>query len=399
MGPNMLIKGKKHIKKALKKVAHFVYRIGCVILPLQNKVIAFNCSNGRNYAGNVKYIYEEMIKQGLDKEYKCVWSFRDTNTYVPGNCKIVKYGRFSYLYYMAIAKIWICDVRQPAFLIKRKGVSYIQTWHGTPLKKLGMDMDDVFMAAGESIETYKSKFLKNAQTWDYLISQNPFSTQTFRRCFAFQKTMLKIGYPRNDILIKENNSESVRVIKEKLGLPLDKKIAIYAPTWRDDEFNSNKEYKFSTRMDFGLLKQEMGQEYVIIVKYHYLVSEAIDWTPYKGFVYNFDATHDISLLYLVSDILITDYSSVMFDYSVLKRPMFFYCYDLEKYKNHLRGFYFDFEMEAPGPISETTVQLIRDIKEYDKETYKERYEAFSEKYNPWDNGEASEKVVDLIKSL
>lgn len=389
----------KSIKKAAKRMARLFYRVIGGILPVQNKLIVFNCSNGRNYAGNVKYIYECMVDQRLDKKYKCVWFFRDINTKVPGDAKVVKYGRLAYLYYMAIAKIWVFDVRQPAFIIKKKKVKYIQTWHGTPLKKLALDMDDVFMANGESIDVYKKKFNDNAQTWDYLISQNPFSTETFRRCFAFKKDMLKIGYPRNDILIKENNPESLIKIKKELGLPLDKKILLYAPTWRDDEFSHDKQYKFCTKMDFDLLKQELEKEYVIIVKYHYLISDAIDWTPYKGFAYNFDATHDISILYLVSDILITDYSSVMFDFSVLKRPMFFYCYDLEKYKNHLRGFYFDFEAEAPGPISETTVQLIQHIKGNNEEEYKERYEKFSEKYNPWDDGNASRKVVELIETF
>ena len=134
-------------------------------------------------------------------------------------------------------------------------------------------------------------------------------------------------------------------------------------------------------MDFDLLKEKLSEDYVIIVKYHYLVVEDIDWSDYEGFVYTFGAENDITNLYLVSDMLITDYSSVMFDYSILNRPMFFFMYDLESYRDELRGFYSDVLEEIPGPISKTTEELIKDIEEYDHSMYEEKYRAFRDKYN------------------
>lgn len=388
---------KKTMKKIAKRGAVLLYKIMNTILPIKKDVIVFDCSMGKNYTGNCRYIYEYMVEQGLDKKYHCVWFFCDKNATVPGKATVVPYARLRYLYYMAIAGVWVFDCRQPKFLKKRSGVKYIQTWHGTPLKKLALDMDDVFMANGESIEEYKQNFYNNAQTWDYLISQNPFSTTTFRRCFAFGKDMLEIGYPRNDMLITDNNEESILRLKKQYGLPTDKKVILYAPTWRDDEYDKEGKYKFRPQMDFDLLRENLQDEYVMIVKYHYLVQDCIDWSQYKGFIYNIN--DDITGMYLVSDYLITDYSSVMFDYAVLKRPMFFYCYDLAKYKNKLRGFYFDFQAEAPGPISQTTEELLRDIRQYEKETWTEKYDAFHEKYNPWDDGHASKKVCDLIESF
>ena len=178
---------------------------------------------------------------------------------------------------------------------------------------------------------------------------------------------------------------------------MDKKIILYAPTWRDNEYSEAGKYKFASKLDFDLAKEALSDEYIFIVKYHYLVSDQIDWTPYKGFVYTFDETKDIAWLYLVSDILITDYSSVMFDYSLLHRPMFFFAYDLENYKENLRGFYFDFEAEVPGPISQDTRQLICDIKNYKAEEWEEKYKVYHEKFNHVDDGHASEKVIDVIK--
>lgn len=387
----------KPIKKFGKNCAIFLYKIMNRTFPIQKNVIVFNCSMGRNYTGNCRYIYENMVEQGLDKQYKCVWFFRDTNVEIPGEAVIVPYARLQYLYYMAVAKTWVFDCRQPGFLKKKEKVNYIQTWHGTPLKKLALDMDGVFMVNSTDITAYKEDFRNNANSWDYLISQNPFSTTVFRRCFDFKKTMLEFGYPRNDSLICDNNEKSINALKNRWGLPLNKKIILYAPTWRDDEYDKKGHYKFRPKLDFDLLMENLRDEFVMIVKYHYLIQDGIDWTPYKGFIYHFD--DDITGMYLVSDLMITDYSSVMFDYSVLKRPMFFYCYDLDKYKDELRGFYFDLQIEAPGPISQTTSEVIRDIKEYNVEEYKERYAKFIEKYNPWDDGNASKKVVELIKSF
>ena len=145
------------------------------------------------------------------------------------------------------------------------------------------------------------------------------------------------------------------------------------------------------------MQNRLGDEYAMIVKFHYLVKDHIDWSQYGDFIYEFNEHQDIAELYLVSDILITDYSSVMFDYSLLKRPMFFFAYDLENYKNNLRGFYFDFLATAPGPIVETTEELIDSIVNYDAEEWKEKYDAFSKRYNHADDGGASEKVCRLIE--
>jgi CDP-glycerol glycerophosphotransferase len=258
-------------------------------------------------------------------------------------------------------------------------------------------MDTVHMAGEKGIDNYKKNFYDNAQTWDYLISQNHFSTDIFRRAFAFGKEMLEIGYPRNDVLFTKNNEKDIMELKRCLGIPLDKRVILYAPTWRDNEFYGKGKYKFNPPLDFNALRDSLGEDTVMIVKYHYLVMDQIDWSPYQGFIYSCDLSYDISDLYLVSDMMITDYSSVTFDYSLLKRPMLFFCYDLEEYKDTLRGFYFDFLAEAPGPVTLTTEELIASIKNYDGALYKEKQEAFYRKYNHADDGHASEKVVELIQ--
>ncbi|MBQ4231943.1 MAG: CDP-glycerol glycerophosphotransferase family protein, partial [Lachnospiraceae bacterium] len=135
----------KWIKKPLRKLALMGYVILTKILPLSKDVVVFESNVGRNYSGNVRAIYEYMIEQGLDKKYRFVWSIEDVKTKIPGRVSIVRRTRLKYLYYMSIAKVWVSDSRMPKWLVKRKGVTYIQTWHGTPLKKLALDMDVLSM--------------------------------------------------------------------------------------------------------------------------------------------------------------------------------------------------------------------------------------------------------------
>lgn len=399
MGMIFLKKAKKKMKKRLKRIIIKSYSLLTKILPVNKKVILFESNLGRNYTGNPRAIYEEMVRQGLDRKYRCYFILEKPDTPLPGTAKGVKRNRFLYFYLFAIAGVWIFDTRHPRYIIKRPQTKYIQTWHGTPLKKLALDMDTVHMAGEKGIDNYKKNFYENTRVWDYLISQNRFSTEIFRRAFAFNKTMLEIGYPRNDVLFAKNNPEDILALKKELGLPTDKKIILYAPTWRDNEFYGKGAYKFNPPLDFAKLREALQEDTVLIVKYHYLIMDKIDWSPYKGFIYSCDLSYDISALYLVADMMITDYSSVMFDYSLLKRPMLFYCYDLEEYKDTLRGFYFDFIEEAPGPITRTTEELIDAIKNYDESLHKEKQEAFYAKFNHADDGNASKKIIDLLESF
>lgn len=390
---------KKTLKKLLKVIALFVYHIWARILPIQKNIVVFESNVGRNYTGNPRAIYEYMVKRGLDEKYRLIWILEDMKTQIPGKVTKIHRTRVKYFYYMAVSHIWVADCRQPAFLIKRKKQVYIQTWHGTPLKKLALDMEAVDMGGETDIESYREKFRENTRTWDYLISQNRFSTETFERCFDFHKEMLEIGYPRNDILFSGNNRAYIEELKKKLGLPSDKKVILYAPTWRDDQYHKKGLYKFSSQMDYDLMQRALSGEYVMIVKYHYLVKDTIDWSRYKGFVYQFGEVDEISSLYLVSDMLITDYSSVMFDYSLLKRPMFFFAYDMEEYRDRLRGFYFDFLEAAPGPVVRTTKELADAILQYEKEAWKERYDAFAKRFNHADQGDASRRVCHVIEEI
>ena len=315
--------------KKYKKICNKLYNKVFIKLPINKKRVMFESFLGRNVSGNPKYLYEQMIKDGLDNKYDLIWILNNIDEPINGSGKKVKRKTLKYYYYMATSKYWIFNCRQADEIIKRKENIYLQTWHGTPLKKLAMDMDNVNMAGQTDINEYKEKFYNNSRRWDYLLIQNDYSREIFKKAFAFNKTILN-GYPANDILYTENNKESIDKIKDKLNIPKNKKIILYAPTWRDDNFYKKGHYRMNIELDLDKMQKELGNEYIILLRMHYLITNNINIEKYKGFVYDYSQGYDIQELYLVSDILITDYSSVMFDYSNLNRPIIFFTYDIEQ---------------------------------------------------------------------
>ena len=177
--------------------------------------------------------------------------------------------------------------------------------------------------------------------------------------------IIEEGYPRNDRLIN-TTAEERKEIRKSLGVD-DKKVILYAPTWRDNQHSSGEGYTYKTEVDFDKLKTELGDEYVILFRAHYLVANSFDFKRY----------------------------SVFFDYANLRKPVIFYMYDLEEYANELRGFYISLE-ELPGPIVRNEGSLVKEVQACEGWNPDEKYEAFCCKYNPKDDGHASERVLARI---
>lgn len=386
--------GEKKFKKMLKnkntayKLAYFHRYLK---QPVKENVILFETFMAKNYSDSPKYIYEYIAQN--HPEYECVWAIND-GAKIPYGAKTVKRFSFQYAYYLAVSKYLVFNVRPPLWYRKREEQVFLETWHGTPLKRLVFDQEEVTSASPK----YKQQFYRQRKDWDFLVSANPFSTKTFRSCFLYEGEMLEYGYPRNDILYWPNKDEIAQQLKEKLGIPKDKKTILYAPTWRDDQHYGSGQYKFELALDLKLMKERLQDDYVVLLRTHHYISDHIDVSGLGDFVINLSSYDDISEIYLISDICITDYSSVFFDYANLKRPILFYTYDFDKYKNQLRGFYIDMNTEVPGPLlytSEQVVQAIEDIDEITEE-YKERYDQFYDRFCCYDDGHASEHVAEAM---
>jgi len=366
------------------------------ILPANKKLIIFESYLGRQYSCNPRAIYEYM--KDHYPEYTMYWSVdpRYIRNFANKDLKIIKRFSVKWLLMLASAKYWVSNSRMPHWLPKPKHTIYVQTWHGTPLKKLALDMEEVYIG-GMDAEKYKKDFLEESGRWDYLIAPNEYSSEIFRRAFGFKNEMIESGYPRNDYLIKMKDAD-IEELKKRLHLPTGKKVILYAPTWRDDQFNERGEYRFRLQLDLRKMKERLGNDYIILLRLHYLIKDAVDISEYKGFAYDFSHHEDIRELYVLSDLLITDYSSVFFDYSILKRPMIFYVYDIEDYRDRLRGFYFDFEKTAPGPLVKTTEGVIEEIKKMEEANFQlpHNFGVFYERFCSWEDGKASMRVVETV---
>lgn len=361
--------------------------------PIKENKIMFESFYGKFYTDSPKYIYEYLYETFGDK-FEYVWVLNKNNIKIPGNPKTVKRFTLDYYKQLAESKYFVFNTRHPKRIKKREEQVFIETWHGTPLKRLGFDQGNLYLDDPNSKKSYRNDSLE----WDYMVSPNRYTSNIYRSAFAYEGEIIESGYPRNDILYNASENQ-IAEIKEKLKLPKDKKVILYAPTWRDDEYYDTASVKFTLELDLKRLKEEFGDEYIIILRLHYFIADKLKLRGLKNFVYDLSKHEDIAELYLISDMLITDYSSVFFDYANLKRPILFYTYDLYKYENVLRGFYIDIN-EVPGPLLMNNDEVIDAIRNIDKinEDYADKYRKFYDRFCYLDDGNASKRVYDRVWS-
>jgi len=382
----------------MKKILFYAYKIVFKLvsfLPTKKNVIMFESFLGKQYSCNPRAIYEYLKEN--HPNYDLYWSVdpRFEKTFLENNIPYLRRFSIRWLFKMARAQFWVSNSRMPLWIPKPRKTIYIQTWHGTPLKKLAHDMGEVHMP-GTTTKEYKRDFYKESRNWDYLISPNNYSSEIFKRAFRFEKPILESGYPRNDIFYIENIDKKADEFKKTHNLP-DKKVILYAPTWRDNQYYQVGKYKMDLQLDLMQLKKALGDEYIIILRMHYLVAESFNLDLFEGFAFDFSQHEDIRDLYLVSDVLVTDYSSVFFDYANLKRPIIFFVYDIEEYRDEVRGFYFDFEREAPGPLVRTTEEVITQLKKLSYDPHSEMmYTDFFGKFCYLEDGCSTKRVVEEL---
>lgn len=353
-------------------------------LPINPKRILFDSMWGRQFSCNPRYLYEYINKNHPD--YECIWSLEDEQEFITGDAKRVRKYSLKYYYYLATSKFLFDNVNFEDEFVKREGQIYIQTMHGTPLKTFGLDVPN-------ELKTNKSQklFIERCNRWDGIIVQSDYASKLTDRCFKYDGNLLKFGYPRTDILYSGNNKINIDKLKVKLNIPLDKKVILYAPTWR---FRN----AFEMMLDLKSLKESLSEEYVIILRMHYFSGKNVEELGEDKFIYDFSDYNSIEELYLISDILITDYSSAMFDYAILDRPIILFTYDMRNYVENIRGIYFDLEEFNPGPVLYTSKEVedaIINIDKIEEEYSKDRIK-FQEKFNNYERENSSELIFNNV---
>ncbi|MFI6325146.1 CDP-glycerol glycerophosphotransferase family protein [Nonomuraea sp. NPDC050556] len=350
-----------------------------------NDATVYVVNDGRLYADSVRAIYEERLRRGDDREH--IWVVKDGAFVPPGDPSIVRAGSREHHAALARSRHIVTNAFLPAWFRAREDQVVVQTWHGTPAKRIGNDQPHMTRDPRPPVWHRQAAEVRG---WDVLLSQSPWATEVLRKAFGYQGEVLESGLPRNDVLVSPDRSALAAAIRTRLGLAEGKRVVLYAPTWRDyDRKNA------MVKLDLAKAREVLGADHEILVRAHPM--QAMPAVP--------DIAHDVTTypdmadLLLIADVLVTDYSSSMFDFVATGRPIVYYTYDLDKYASR-RGLYVDLPSQAPGPLLSTSAEVMEALRSLDSVAgeYAERYEAFRATYAPRDDGKATARVVDHLFS-
>lgn len=357
--------------------------------PLRDAVL-FMCFGGKRATDSTRRILEEFQRRGSNLDM--YWAIADYSVQVPEGATPVLIGSLTWHQLLSEARILVNNNNFPFYFRKRDGQTYIQTWHGTPLKKLGNDV-----ASTNFSLSYWNLMWREATYWDALLAQNDYAAEVLAKCFGFDGHVVAEGYPRNDSLRSDDVDTRRAEIRQLLDIPEGKTAILYAPTWRDDAKNASKQYELVTYLDFEKAQKLLGEDYVLLLRGHHNIASQRQ-TAANKFVIDVTEYPEVNDLYIAADILVNDYSSVMFDFCVTGKPILFLTPDIAQYRDSTRGFYFDLEELAPGPLLSTTEQVVRSVKSIStiEQAYAPKYAAFVEKFAPHCDGDATSRVFDAL---
>ncbi|MGV9774374.1 CDP-glycerol glycerophosphotransferase family protein [Streptosporangium sp. NPDC003464] len=360
--------------------------------PLRDLVV-FESWRGHQYSGSPRAVYEELRRRGDGRE--CVWVSADGGGRPPEGARVVLRDSRAHYEALAHARHVLSDDRAPSWFTKRDGQVYVRTCHGTPLKRVAHDIAGGRFGAGAD---HLRRLALEVAKWDLLVSPSSFGTSVLPRAFRYGGPVLEAGSPRNDPLHRPGSREEAARVRRALGLPPDRRVVLYAPTWRDDQVLPGGKYHLDIRLDFGRARRALGDGHVFLFRGHPHVSETLrPLGPESGAV---DVTRypDVTDLLLVADVLVTDYSSLVFDYAGTGRPILLFAHDLEHYRGRLRGLYLDPAEDVPGPLLETSDEVIEALAGLDATApaHASAYGRFRERFCHLDDGGAAARVVDHV---
>ena len=387
-----LTKSKKNARRVVSRgkslVKRIDYRREAATVDLDPNLAVFAAYWNRGYACSPKAIYEAMRE--LAPHMHGVWVVREKNadTMPPGVDYVIP-GSRRYWSVMARATYFVNNVNFPDQIVKRPGQVHIQTQHGTPLKHMGIDLMKHPAAIGNLVF---EDLLQRSDRWDYNLTSNRFSSVAWQRAIPSRYETFESGYPRNDVLVNAT-AQDVAAARARLGIPTDKRAVLYAPTHRDHDLD------FTLRADPVRLAEQLGEEFVVLVRAHYFYewdTEQSELERRKQLL-NVSRVESVEDLMLAADVLVTDYSSIMFDYANLDRPEIIFAPDWETYRD-VRGVYFDLMELPPGHVAteqQELAELLRSGRYDDAESDRLRAR-FRETFCEFDDGHAAERVVRRV---
>ncbi|MDT8861097.1 CDP-glycerol glycerophosphotransferase family protein [Alkalihalobacillus sp. MEB130] len=359
--------------------------------PIKKNKIFFFSYYGSQYGCNPKYITEFILKNNEAKKYDLVWAFNNPDL-IPEKHGIrkVKVMTVRYFYELCTSKGIITNFRTTELFIKRREQYYIQTWHSS-LRLKQIEKDAVKSLPEQYVQIAKKDSLK----CDLLLSGCKYSTDIFKRAFWYSGEIFEQGTPRNDLLI-QNNKSIKRTVFSSLNIPINSKVILYAPTFRKG--NQLDVYNLDYDKVLDQLRKKYGGEWTFLIKLHpHLLSKSSELVYGEG-VMDVTAYDDIQELLSISDVLISDYSSLMFDFSLTKRPCFLYVPDLVDYTKNDRSLYFDIN-KLPFKTAVSNKELLHKIENFSSEEYQNDLSRFQKSVGSFENGEACKHVKEKLDEV
>lgn len=343
---------------------------------------------GRGYSDSPKAIADELLSRG---GYRVFWIVKDEAAVqsLPHGITALRDGTVRSVFHQCTAAFWVDCCRKLSFTEKGKGQYYIQTWHGFPLKRIEAD-------AGDALPPdYITSAQKDSRMCDLFLSNSRFLTEIYHKGFWYQGEVLECGFPRNDVLVT-GDTEANRRVREALELPEYAKLLLYAPTFRKDRGLTC--YDIDYQALTAALSGRFGGKWIILARLHPNMAARVAELGLQGQgVRNASDYPDIQELYLACDGMVTDYSSVMFDYMITGKPCFLYVNDLGNYRDD-RNFYFDIN-RLPFSLAETNAQLLQNIRDFDPAAQREHIKKFRDAFGITESGQAAKMAVDKMDEM
>ncbi|MEU6618854.1 bifunctional glycosyltransferase/CDP-glycerol:glycerophosphate glycerophosphotransferase [Streptomyces parvus] len=367
-------------------------------LPLRDTIL---------YAGgdSPRAVHAELVRRGTDAEH--LWVTGTTPgriTHVPPGARAVPVHSAAWYEALARSRRIVTDDQLPAWFERRPGQTVVQTWHGTPLGRFGSGLADSLYADHQHLATLPQR---SAQ-WSVLISPSRFATPLLRRSLAYEGEVLEAGSPANDVLFPPVRDKAAEEVRRGLGIPEEHRVVLYAPTYRDHlahpsaaasassaDRTAPGPYRWDPALDPHALARTLGPGHTVLVRRHPRVTGSV---PAGPGVLDVSRHPGAAGLLLIADVLVTDYAGLMFDFALTGRPMLFHTYDLEHYRDTVRGLCLDFETRAPGPLLVTTDEVAQALRDTDRSAarHADAYESFRRDYCDLDDGNAAARVADRL---
>lgn len=373
-----LLKHNPFLQRVYKTTMSYFFRFIGLFVKTDPNLILFN-GHGQKYNDSPREIFLKLKDDLRYENFKYVWAVDDPLKYSIERCEVIKMDTLQYFMIALKAKYWVSCVNiERGLNFKKKSTIYLNTWHGTPLKLIGNAVPgrhdfnfasiDIFCCAGDYEREIYSK--------DFKVKNDSF---------------LSSGLPRNDELY--NISDNLKQeYKRQMGIPENKKVILYAPTWRDSS-NKGKKYVIAPPVDIELWEKKLASDYILILRTHSYTNTLLG-IEFNDFVKDYSAYPNVNDLFIVADVLISDYSAAIFDYSILERPILCFGYDYEQYAVD-RGFYFDLDRELPGGVLKTQEEVINKILAMDFAEESKKIKQFKQKYLQY-GGKATEECIEAL---